>query len=494
MTTRAQVTLGTLLVCLLPLAGSRSSYATQALVAQGPGGFSQETGFSHFTDRTMRVDYFHTSKAGERIVTLDRVVDDGPWAGSRTRLLDDTNLGAYLFEVIDRATNRPIYSRGFATLYGEWETTPEAAIDWQTYHDSLRFPWPRMPVQVVVKRRGDDQLFREIWTTAIDPGSRFVNRAPLAPQGRLITILESGSPADKVDVLLLGEGYTEAEGTKFEAAVRRLVDALFRHEPFRSRQSDFNVRALHLPSAESGVHRPQANVHRRTPAGTEYNIFDSERYMLSRDNRAMRDAVSAVPYEFLEIVVNDDYYGGGGIFGSHATVAAGNAFAEYLFIHEFAHHFAALADEYYTSDVAYATGGASRPEPWMPNVTALHDHAAIKWADLVTPGTPLPTPWPKEAFEAAQREYQQTRRTLRASGAPEAEMTRLFTTQKTRETALLSKASHAGRVGAFEGANYEATGFYRPEIDCVMFSRNEVPFCRVCQRAIARVIDLYARP
>ena len=52
--------------------------------------------------------------AGQEIVALDRIVSDGSWPGSRTRLVDDTNLGKYLFEVVDRATNTVIYSRGFA--------------------------------------------------------------------------------------------------------------------------------------------------------------------------------------------------------------------------------------------------------------------------------------------------------------------------------------------------------------------------------------------
>jgi hypothetical protein len=56
----------------------------------------------------------------------------------------------------------------------------------------------------------------------------------------------------------------------------------------------------------------------------------------------------------------------------------------------FGHHFAGLADEYYTSDVAYGSP-AERPEPWEPNVTALKDPASLKWKDLLTPGTALPT-------------------------------------------------------------------------------------------------------
>ena len=226
----------------------------------------------------------------------------------------------------------------------------------------------------------------------------------------------------------------------------------------------------------------------------QYNIFDSERYLLTYDNRALRDAASSAPYEFLEILVNEAQYGGGGIFNFQATAAADTGFAEYVFVHEFGHHFAGLADEYYTSDVAYDTGADYHPEPWEPNVTALHDAENLKWSDLVSVDTPLPTPWDKATFEAGSLDAQSARRDLRAAGAPETDLDRLFTEQMERETALLQSMTHAGQVGAFEGASYEPTGLYRPEIDCLMFTRNPVGFCRVCQRAIARVIDQYSRP
>ena len=251
---------------------------------------------------------------------------------------------------------------------------------------------------------------------------------------------------------------------------------------------------LDLPAAHSGVSRPRALEFRRTPLSAEYNIFDSERYLLTYDNRALRDAASAAPYEFLEILVNEAQYGGGGIFNFQATAAADTGFAEYVFVHEFGHHFAGLADEYYTSDVAYETGAAYHPEPWEPNVTALHDPENLKWGDLVADGTPLPTPWDKEAFEQGSTAAQRERASLRAAGAPENELDALFTAQMDRETSLLQAMPHAGRVGAFEGASYEPTGLYRPEVDCIMFTRNPVGFCRVCQRAITGVIDQYSRP
>jgi hypothetical protein len=463
--------------------------AASAASAQAPPAFDV-----HFTDKTMRVDYYHTGSGGQEILSLAAVVSDGPWPGSRTRMIDDTNLGPYYFEVVDPRTNQAIYSRGFASIYGEWETTdePRQGVS-RSFSESVRFPWPKHAVQLVVKKRDRANAFREVWTTTIDPASRFVNPSDRRAEGKVWTVFENGPAAAKVDLLVLGDGYADAEMAKFHADVKRLVDQLFATEPFRSRKADFNVRAIDLPAAKSGVNQPRTADFRRTPIGVSYNIFDSERYALTLDNRGMRDVASAAPYDFLEILVNEQQYGGGGIFNDHATAAVDTAFADYIFVHEFGHHFAGLGDEYYTSDVAYETGAADRPEPWEPNVTALKDPAALKWGDLVEPGTPVPTPWNKAEYEKKSAAIQARRRELRAKNAPESAMNALFTEELEWSTAFLGAMTHARKVGAFEGASYEAKGLYRPEADCIMFTRDKVGFCRVCQRAISRIIDMYAR-
>jgi hypothetical protein len=447
-----------------------------------------------FADKTMRVDYFHTGNAGQEIVALRDVVSDGPWAGSRTRLVETLNLGNYSFDVVDRVTNQIIFSQGFSSVFGEWVTTDDAKEHAGTFPESIRFPWPKNPVQIVLKKRDRQNAFHEIWSTVIDPASRFVNPADRKPLGKVWNVIENGPAAEKVDLLVIGEGYTEAESPKFHKDVQRLVAKLFDTEPFKRRRKDFNVRALDLASAQSGVHRPRTKDNRRTITGVEYNIFDSERYVLTLDDYALREAASAAPYDFLEILVNDKQYGGGGIFRDQATAAVDTGFAEYVFVHEFGHHFAALADEYYTSPVSYQTGGDEHPEPWEPNVTALLDAEKLKWRDLVETATPLPTPWDKEAFDKHSREYQTERAKLRASNVPESEMDKLFTRELQWETQFLGSQKYAGKVGAFEGAAYESKGLYRPEIDCIMFTRDEVGFCRVCSRAIERIIDEYSRP
>jgi hypothetical protein len=444
------------------------------------------------TPRTLRVDYVHTGDARQEHFALERVVVEPlPWPGDPARALDDTNLGKYRFEVRDRETHRPLYSRGFSSIFGEWELTDEAANGERAFGESLRFPEPDRPVQVVVEKRDRANDFREVWSVVVDPAASRVDDSPPPAAGPLLRLQESGPPADKVDLLILGDGYTAAERGKCESDARRLMAILFDVEPFRARRGDFNVWGLCPEAAQSGISRPSLGVHRRSPAGATYDAFGVERYVLTFDNRAFRDLASQAPYEFVEILVNGRTYGGGGIFGQFATVAADSLWAPYIFVHEFGHHFAALADEYYTSDTANATT-AERPEPWEPNVTALADPARLKWRDLVAAGTPVPTPWGKEEFERRSREIQVERRKIRAERRPEEEMDRLFAAERDEEEKRLGAEKYARAVGAFEGANYEARGYFRPQVDCIMFTRDRVPFCAVCRRAIERVIDLYA--
>jgi hypothetical protein len=442
--------------------------------------------------RTMRVDYYHTGSAKEEHFSLDRVVVEPlEWPGNPARDIDDTNLGKYFFEVSDAASGRVLFSRGFASVYGEWETTDEAKERMRTFHESLRFPRPSGPVKVVVRKRDGKNVFRDVWTAAVDPKDMFVDDSAPASPGPLLEIEKHGAPADKVDFLILGDGYTAAERGKFEKDARRLVEILFAVSPFKEHRSDFNVWGLCPPSEESGISRPSTSVHRRSRIGATYDAFGSERYVLTFENRSLRDVASFAPYEFIEILTNSKTYGGGGIFNLYSTVAADSLWSPYVFVHEFGHHFAGLADEYYTSEVAYGPAPAERVEPWEPNVTALHDPKALKWKDLVSSGTPLPTLWKKEAFEAHSREIQKKRRQIRAEKRPEEEMDALFVEQKKEETRMLGSDRYAGKVGAFEGAMYEAKGYYRPQIDCIMFSRDDVPFCAVCRGAIERIINFY---
>jgi IgA Peptidase M64/Peptidase M64 N-terminus len=441
--------------------------------------------------RTMRLDYFHTGNDKQEVFSFDQVVlEPLPWPGNLGKSIDETNLGKYFFEVRDRASNKVLYSRGFASIYGEWETTDEAKRLNRTFSESLRFPAPDKPVQVVLKKRDDQMVFHEVWSVNIDPQDKFISRATMNAPAKLLELQKSGDPSTKVDFLILGDGYTAAEMPKFEKDARRLMDIVFSTSPFKEHRAEFNVWGLCPPAEQSGISRPSTGIYRNSPVGASYDAFDSERYVLTYNNKAFRTIAQFAPYEFVEILTNSNTYGGGGIFNLYSTVAADSYWSPYVFVHEFGHHFAGLGDEYYTSDVSYAPA-TKKVEPWDPNITALLDTKDFKWADMVSPGTPLPTPWNKEAFEEYSHSIQKRRREIRAANRPEAEMDALFMEELKHENEMLASSQYAGKVGAFEGALYESKGYYRPELNCIMFTRYD-KFCSVCRRAIERVIALYA--
>jgi hypothetical protein len=202
-------------------------------------------------------------------------------------------------------------------------------------------------------------------------------------------------------------------------------------------------------------------------------------------------------------MVNHDRYGGGGIYNLFCTFTAHSPWAEYLLLHEFGHSFAGLADEYYSSSVAYNDFYPRGHEPVEPNITALLDPDQLKWRDLVSPGTAIPTPWDKGAYDREDTAYQKERKELNEaiaaavrSGKPEADVAQLRRDEEEHAAAhsrwaheFLASEPSAGEVGAFEGAGYSSTGLYRPMLDCLMFSRRVQPYCQVCERAVARTIE-----
>ncbi len=437
---------------------------------------------------TMRVDYFHSGNQSTEMFSLDQVVIEPlPWTGNMAQPIDRTLRGKYLFEIV--AGGHVAWSRSFSSIYGEWETTGEARRINRSFHESVRFPAQDDVFELVMKKRGTENAFEEVWRIELDPADVLVHRESRAWGDAVVAIHESGDPSTKVDLLLLGDGYTADEHADFIAKAKELTAILFDTSPFRERKDDFNVWALAPAALQSGVSRPSTGTFRDSPIGATYDAFRSERYILTFDNKSMRRIASSAPYDFIEILTNTEVYGGGGIYGLFSTAAANSEWAPYLFVHEFGHHFAGLADEYYTSSVAYEAP-AEITEPYEPNVTALLDPDNLKWKHHVTPNTPLPTPWPKAEYEEHSIAYQKRRREMRAANVGEAEMNALFQYTKEYVETLFDKSGQKGLVGAFEGGNYQAEGFYRPQQNCLMFTRTEA-FCVVCAEAIGKVIDEY---
>ncbi|MCB0283620.1 MAG: peptidase M64 [Calditrichaeota bacterium] len=442
-----------------------------------------------FTDNTMRIDYFHSGTKDQEHFSIDQIYNAGPWAGSKNNLISNLNLGEYQVRVFDMGTSRLLYSRGYSTFFNEWQTTADARENWKSIHETLLIPMPKHTIQLAIYRRDKKMSFREVYSTVIDPAKPVtVNKALNKPDYKVTALMKNGDPSQKVDIVIVGDGYSKKDMEQFRKDAEFYNNTMFSTSPFKERKNDFNVWMVEVISPESGISKPDKDIWKNSALGCQYNTFGSPRYILTENNKALRDAAGLVPYDYVNILINDDRYGGGGIYNLYTTTymridTKGQEWQmQYVYVHEFGHAFAGLGDEYYSSSTGYDEFYAKGVEPWEPNVTALLDPKNIKWKEFVSADTPLPTPWEKKEYDEVANE----RSKLDRLADDYYEKREPFIT---RQEEILKNSKYAGKVGAFEGAGYESHGLYRPAVDCRMFSLSLVDFDPVCSATIEKVID-----
>jgi len=474
-----------------------------------PGAHAASPFERHFENATLRIDFHHTGNEVEEHISIDRLYRQGRWAGSRSRLVDPFSYGGYLVETRDADSNNLLFSRGFDSFFGEYRTTAAAASGTlRTYHESVLLPFPKRPVTVNLIARRRDGASVKLLEIQIDPSSIDISGEPPSANVLVIESHVGGTPSGVLDIAILGEGYTESGIAVFKADLAKATDVLLGQAPFASHRDRISVRGVLAVSADRGCDEPTRGAYRDTALGVSFNSLGSERYLLTEDNRSLRDIAANVPYDALIIMVNHDRYGGGGIYNLFSTFTAHSKWSDYLLLHEFGHSFAGLADEYYSSSVAYNDFYPRGYEPVEPNITALLDPANLKWKDLIEEGTEVPTPWEKEGYDLEGTAYQKERTALNEAiaeaaraGMPEERIVELREKEERHAAAnaewtrqYLTRSRWAGRVGVFEGAGYSSTGLYRPMLDCLMFSRRVQPFCQVCERAVEAMILRYSDP
>ncbi len=470
----------------------------------------QKINFSdYFNDQTMRIDYYHTGNAKFDLITLDKIYTYGIWAGSTTNLIDAFNNGAYYAKIYDMISDSLIYSKGFNSYYFEYQTSTDAIRGKKkTFQESILIPTPKEKIKLVFEKRSRENKLEQLAEFIIDPESVDVIRKKIS--GDNIKIIHgklNGSPHNKVDIAILSEGYTKTEYNKFKNDFNRFMNVFLNKEPYKKVNDKFNFYGVFKPSAESGVDEPRAGKYKSTVLSCTFNSLGSARYLLTEDNKAMRNLAEHVPYDAIYIMVNSKRYGGGGIYNQFCTFTTNNKWSKYIFLHEFGHSFTGLADEYYTSDVAYSDFYPQSVEPVEPNITALLNKPHVKWDSLLTPGIVIPTPWGKEKYDSLDLSWQRLRRKLNnqiakltKQNAPRDSITiiknmfnKLDKEHSAKIDSFLHKSKYAGKVGAFEGAGYASKGLYRPMLDCIMFSKGDKPFCNVCASAIKSMINFYSK-
>jgi len=399
---------------------------------------------SHFDNKTLRIDYTHAGNFETEWYALDALIEEPFWSGSHKNLIDSFDYGEYCVKVVDVSSNELIYSRGYSTLFGEWQTTIEAKALTRSFSETVLIPFPKKPVILSLYSRSYAGLMEEKFTCTINPKSYFIRPAKLE-QIAVLDINVHAPASNAVDIVILGDGYTQAEMGNFISDCQNFTTKMFAFEPFITYQDKFNVRAVLIPSSESGATIPATGEWVSTALSSSYYTFDSERYCMTYDNKSVRDYAGLVPYDQIYILVNSAKYGGGGIFNFYSLSASKNKLSGEIIVHEFGHGFAGLGDEYYDSSTSYTDFYNFNAEPWEPNLTTLVAFDK-KWKHLLQSETPVPTP----------------------------------DTKKFNET-----------LGVFEGGGYVAKGIYRPAHDCLMKSFQGHTFCAACEEAIIRMINFY---
>ena len=447
-----------------------------------------------FVDSTLRIDFFHTGDAKEEVLTIDQMYKQGTWAGNPSQLLDPFGYGHFFVKVYDASSDALLFSRGYDAYFDEYRTTESAGKgNKRTYHESVLIPFPKKPVRIVIESKDARNQFHPIFTHLVDPSDYHILAPARDNRDRVFSILKSGAPHGKLDIVFVAEGYTADEDTIFKADLERYMGILLSLEPYKGHASEINISGVFRPSADSGVTQPREGIYRNTAVRSSFNALDTDRYLLTEENRALRDIASAVPYDVLCVMVNSPRYGGGGLYNDYTIFTAHNAYSQTVFLHEFGHGFAGLGDEYYAADVSYVDFYPRGVEPVEPNLTALLDPGSLKWKDLVTPGTPIPTEWGKAEYDSLQRVLEEiiSKRVGPAGAVDKGRDDQMRGIQK-RISDILTNGPMKGRIGAFEGAGYAAKGLYRPAVNCMMFSNEQKSFCRVCERAVARMIEYFA--
>lgn len=400
---------------------------------------------NYFADKSLRVDYIFNGNASKQEICLDGLSSLPSWAGRKHHLAELPLQGNGQIIMRDVASGSVIYKTSFSSLFQEWLETDEAKNVTKGFENTFLVPYPLQPAEVEITLLDPRRNVRTSMKHVVNPDDILIHQKGTTHITPHKYLLQNGDTDKCIDVVILAEGYTQAEMEIFYKDAAIACESLFAHEPFKSMKDRFNIVAVASSSEDSGVSIPRLGEWKQTAFSSHFSTFYSDRYLTTSRVKAIHDALAGIPYEHIIILANTNEYGGGGIYNSYTLTTAHHPKFRPVVVHEFGHSFGGLADEYfYDNDVMTDTYPLDI-EPWEQNISTKVNFVS-KWEDMLVKGTPIPTP------------------TNECDKYP---------------------------VGVYEGAGYSSKNIYRPADDCRMRT-NEYPiFCPVCQRSIKRTIVFY---
>lgn len=421
------------------------------------------------TTETLRIDYIFSGTDKTAGISVGELCRLEGWAGRRTHLKDVPLRGNGQICMTDAAKGDTLYRLSFSTLFQEWQATEEAVSVRKSFENVFLLPMPQKPVNVTVQLYDFKNNVAAELTHPVDPKDILIRPAggfteadieslkTGCGKGRYIHF--SGSPAERIDVAIVAEGYTADEMGTFYNDAQAAVESIFNHEPFASLKDRFNFLAVASPSEGSGVSVPRKGIWKRTAVGSNFDTFYSDRYLTTLRLRQLHDVLADVPYEHIIILANTDTYGGGGIYNSYTLTTAHHPLFKPVVVHEFGHSFGGLADEYYYDD-QFVEYYYPEVEPWEKNVTTLADFDS-KWKGLLPEGAEV-----------------------------SADGNVLVDGDRMKKAAIKQHEAHGG-AWLYEGGGYQSKGVWRGAEDCRMKTNEAPAFCPVCQHAIEDIIRFY---
>lgn len=403
----------------------------------------------YFIDRTLRIDYIFSGDAQNQKISLDKLNTIPGWYGKKQKLAQVPVEGNGQITVRAHKSNNVIYKHSFSTLFQEWLSYDEAKTTSRSFENVFLIPMPKDTVDITIDLYNNRREKSTSFTHIVNPNDILIRHIGEHDRTPYRVIQQAEDTIKCIHIAFVAEGYTKGEMNVFHNDVNTAIEAIFNHEPFKSRRNSFNIVAVEAVSKESGTSKPSKGIWKNTALHSHFDTFYSDRYLTTLNIKELHDCLAGIPYEHIIILTNTNEYGGGGILNSYVLSMTHHKQFQPVVVHEFGHSFGGLADEYayeqeqipmYPHDI----------EPWEPNITTLKNFHG-KWENMIKTGTPIPTP-------------------------------------ESRDVNIIQN-----RIGLFEGAGYSLKGVYRGMQDCRMRTNENPEFCIICRKALNDLIDFYTK-